>query len=42
MPGASLVGAQLERNAYPDEVIATDILVIGAPMYNFSIPTPLT
>ncbi len=24
-----------------DELFAADILVIGAPMYNFSIPTPL-
>jgi FMN-dependent NADH-azoreductase len=24
-----------------DELFASDILVIGAPMYNFSIPTPL-
>lgn len=28
-------------NAYMDELIAADIVVIGAPMYNFSIPTPL-
>ena len=28
-------------NGYLDEVIAADVLVIGVPMYNFSIPTPL-
>ena len=28
-------------NAYLDEVLAADLLVIGAPMYNFTIPTPL-
>lgn len=28
-------------NAYLDELIAADVLVIGAPMYNLSIPTPL-
>jgi FMN-dependent NADH-azoreductase len=27
--------------AYMDELFASDILVIGAPMYNLSIPTPL-
>ncbi len=27
--------------AYIEELFAADILVIGAPMYNFSIPTPL-
>jgi FMN-dependent NADH-azoreductase len=31
----------VKGNAYMDELIAADILVIGAPMYNFSIPTPL-
>jgi FMN-dependent NADH-azoreductase len=28
-------------NAFIDELIAADVLVIGAPMYNLSIPTPL-
>lgn len=28
-------------NAYMDELFAADILVIGTPMYNLSIPTPL-
>ena len=31
----------LKGNAYMDELFASDIIVIGAPMYNFSIPTPL-
>ncbi|VEA65946.1 FMN-dependent NADH-azoreductase [Serratia plymuthica] len=31
----------VKGNAYMDELIVADILVIGAPMYNFSIPTPL-
>ncbi|MEO7338750.1 MAG: FMN-dependent NADH-azoreductase [Caldimonas sp.] len=31
----------LKGNAYLDELLAADIVVIGAPMYNFSIPTPL-
>ncbi|MGY0557068.1 FMN-dependent NADH-azoreductase [Lysobacter sp. A421] len=31
----------VKGNAYMDELFASDILVIGAPMYNFSIPTPL-
>jgi FMN-dependent NADH-azoreductase len=31
----------VKGNAYLDELIAADILVIGAPMYNLSIPTPL-
>jgi len=31
----------LKGNAYMDDVFAADILVIGAPMYNLSIPTPL-
>ncbi len=37
-----IMNADLAKgNAYMDELIAADILVIGAPMYNFSIPTPL-
>jgi FMN-dependent NADH-azoreductase len=31
----------IKGNAYMDELFAADILVIGAPMYNLSIPTPL-
>lgn len=31
----------LKGNAYMDELFASQILVIGAPMYNLSIPTPL-
>jgi FMN-dependent NADH-azoreductase len=28
-------------NAYIDELIAADVIVIGAPMYNFTVPTQL-
>jgi FMN-dependent NADH-azoreductase len=36
------LGADLAKgNAYLDEVFAADIIVIGAPMYNFSIPSQL-
>ena len=31
----------LKGNAYMDELFVSDLLVIGAPMYNLSIPTPL-
>ena len=31
----------VKGNAYMDELFAADVLVIGAPMYNLSIPTPL-
>jgi len=31
----------LKGNAYMDELFASQIVVIGAPMYNLSIPTPL-
>ena len=31
----------VKGNAFLDELFAADILVIGAPMYNLSIPTPL-
>ncbi len=38
----ALINADLVKgNAYMDELFAADILVIGAPMYNLSIPTPL-
>jgi len=31
----------VKGNAYMDELFAADAIVIGAPMYNLSIPTPL-
>jgi len=31
----------VKGNTYLDELIASDVLVIGAPMYNLSVPTPL-
>lgn len=31
----------VKGDAYMDELFAADVLVIGAPMYNLSIPTPL-
>ncbi len=31
----------VKGNAYMDELFTADVLVIGAPMYNLSIPTPL-
>jgi FMN-dependent NADH-azoreductase len=44
--GGSVQDAELETdlakgNAYLDEVFAADIIVIGAPMYNFSVPSQL-
>lgn len=38
---ATLNADLLKGNAYLDELLAADVLVIGAPMYNFAIPTPL-
>jgi FMN-dependent NADH-azoreductase len=38
---ASINADLLKGNAFIDELIAADVLVIGVPMYNFSIPTPL-
>jgi FMN-dependent NADH-azoreductase len=36
------LGADLAKgNAYLEELFAADIIVIGAPMYNFSIPSQL-
>lgn len=36
------LGADLAKgNAYLDELFAADLIVIGAPMYNFSIPSQL-
>ncbi|MEO7065355.1 MAG: NAD(P)H-dependent oxidoreductase [Rhodanobacter sp.] len=38
----AVINADLVKgNAYMDELFASDIIVIGTPMYNFSIPTPL-
>jgi FMN-dependent NADH-azoreductase len=38
----ALLGADLAKGgAYLEELIAADIIVIGAPMYNFSIPSQL-
>ncbi len=38
----SILGADLAKGgAYLDDLIAADIVVIGAPMYNFSIPSQL-
>ncbi len=38
---ATLTADLLKGNAYLDELFAADVIVIGAPMYNLSIPTPL-
>lgn len=38
---ATITADLLKGNAYMDELFASDILVIGAPMYNLTIPTPL-
>ena len=38
---ATITADLLKGNAYMDELFASDILVIGAPMYNLSIATPL-
>ncbi|WP_367850240.1 FMN-dependent NADH-azoreductase [Rhodoferax sp. WC2427] len=38
---ATITADLLKGNAYMDELFAADVLVIGAPMYNLSIPTPL-
>ena len=38
---ASIDADLIKGNAYLDDLLAADIVVIGAPMYNFSIPTPL-
>ena len=38
---ATITADLIKGNAYMDELFAADILVIGAPMYNLSIPTPL-
>ena len=32
---------RVQTDRLVDEVLAADVVVIGAPMYNFSIPTPL-
>lgn len=38
---ATITADLVKGNAYMNELFASDILVIGAPMYNLSIPTPL-
>ena len=38
---ATITADLLKGNAYMDELFESDVLVIGAPMYNLSIPTPL-
>ena len=38
---ATLNDDLVKGNAYMDELFAADVIVIGAPMYNLSIPTPL-
>jgi len=38
---AAMTADLAKGNAYVQELLATDILVIGAPMYNLTIPTPL-
>lgn len=38
---ATLNADLVKGNDYMDELFAADVLVIGAPMYNLSIPTPL-
>ena len=38
---ASLVADLAKGSAYIEELLEADIIVIGAPMYNFSIPTQL-
>ena len=38
----ALLGADLAKGGgYLDELLASDIVVIGAPMYNFSVPSQL-
>ena len=38
----SVLGADLTKGgAYLEEILAADIIVIGAPMYNFTIPSQL-
>jgi FMN-dependent NADH-azoreductase len=38
---ATITADLVKGNAYMDELFASDTLVIGAPMYNLSLPTPL-
>ena len=41
-PATPVLGADLAiGGAYIDDLFAADIIVIGAPMYNFSVPTQL-
>jgi FMN-dependent NADH-azoreductase len=45
MPGAPTVDGleaeQSDSNAVSDEFLAADVVVIGAPMYNFTVPSQL-
>jgi FMN-dependent NADH-azoreductase len=38
---AQMLERLAESNTLVDELIATDLLVIGAPLYNFGMPAPL-
>jgi FMN-dependent NADH-azoreductase len=38
---ATMMADLTKGNAYMDELFAADVIVIGAPMYNLSIPTSL-
>lgn len=38
---ATMMADLIKGNAYMDELFAADVIVIGAPMYNLSIPTSL-
>jgi FMN-dependent NADH-azoreductase len=41
VPPGSPQGAEADGQAAIDEFLAADIVVIGAPMYNFTIPSQL-
>ena len=38
---AALRAAAAERDAVVDELLAADVIIVGAPMYNFGIPSQL-
>jgi len=40
-PDATVANDLADGNAVIDELLAADIIVIGAPMYNFAVPTQL-
>jgi FMN-dependent NADH-azoreductase len=40
-PDAAVANDLADGNAVVDELFAADIIVIGAPMYNFAVPTQL-